>query len=116
MSAGEMILSRAISPSLYEVSPDARQIGLFRRRVVTMQRNAKPIQNFCPTDRDSKGRDTKPQMALRHRVGGGVRSCIRLLTICNPVLYPPRQLPCLPSFFSVYSVYSVVQIISRFFS
>lgn len=76
-----MMVSFAISPSLYDVSPDARHIGLFKRRVVTMHRNAKPSQNLCPIESASKGFDTKPQIALRQRVGDGVRSCMRLLTM-----------------------------------
>src|SRR5262245_65482242 len=75
-----MMLSRAISPSLYDVSPEARQIGVWIRSVVVMQRMTNPSQNLCLSDSDVNGRETVPQMALRHLVGGGVRSCMRLLT------------------------------------
>ena len=80
MSAGDTIRSCAISSTLYSVPSDARQRGLFRSSVVTIQRNAKPSQNFCPSDNTLNGREAKLEMALRQRVGGGVRSCMRLLT------------------------------------
>src|SRR5688572_24754008 len=80
MSAGEIMLSCAMSPTLYVLSPEARHNGLFKRSVVMMHRKAKPIQNFCPSDKALNGRDNTPHIALRHRVGGGVRSCMRLLT------------------------------------
>src|SRR5690348_4029743 len=75
------------------VSPAARQTGLLSRSVVTMHRNAKPLQNFCFGERASNGPDTRAQIALRQRVGGGVRSCMRLLTSTR---FSFRVIQCLP--------------------
>src|SRR5215207_8024472 len=79
ISAGATIRSRAMSSNLYSMPSDDRQIGLSIRSVVVRLRNANPSQKRWPSDIVSRGRDRKLHMAFRQRVGGGVRSCMRLL-------------------------------------
>src|SRR5687768_1666393 len=78
ISAGEMMLSRAMSPSLY-CSPDPRQQGLFMMRFGRIHTKANRAQNLWTEVKFSKVRVKNFVIALRIFVNGVASSGKRLL-------------------------------------